>query len=261
LDLLSLEIVQALVTFNEMETSEDENIRKEQLRYLIINYGEYLTGNSHIKYDDALEVLRDVAIDGLYEYLDEQIDTRNVLYAVLLKYKQRSEWFRRARLRAIAENGLEGKNGERALAADVQEYVLDQGVEFIVEPTSASGEADLILRDSEGRYIIIDAKYIPPDATRSRILETIASGFNQVSRYCNDYNEPEGFLATFVCTSTKIRLELEETDGFRFLSIGGKTIYYLPINIADLPSASVEGKATEMVFPATELIESVPSPT
>jgi hypothetical protein len=46
-----------------------------------------------------------MAIDGVYEYLDEQIDTRNVIYSILLKYKQHSEWFHRKRLRAIADEG------------------------------------------------------------------------------------------------------------------------------------------------------------
>lgn len=233
---------------------------KQMEKFVVLNFGEYLTGDRHIKYDQALESLRDVAVDGLYEYLDEHIDTRNMLYAVLQKYKQRAEWFRRTRLRQIADNGLEGRTGERALALDLQEYVLDQGVEFVVEPLSASGEADLILRDSEGRYIIIDAKYIPADTTRSKILKKIASGFNQVSRYCDDYNEPAGFLVPFTRTSTKIRLELEESDSFRFLTLGGKTIYYLPVSIADLPSASTEGRAKEVSISTQELVDSITGP-
>jgi hypothetical protein len=41
---------------------------------------EYLTEDHFERAEDAIKPLRDVAIDGLYEYLDEQIDTRNVIY-------------------------------------------------------------------------------------------------------------------------------------------------------------------------------------
>ena len=252
---ICLSLVEAVARIENITKDKDKDLSNRVIEFLILNFGEYLTGDRRIEYDDAIEAIRDVAVDGLYEYLDEQIDTRNVLYAVLLKYKQRSEWFRRERLRGITKNGLEGKTGERALALDLQEYILDQGVEFFVEPLSVSGEADLVLRDSEGRYIITDAKYISADATRSTILNKLASGFNQVSRYCNDFNEPSGFLVPFVLTATKIRLDLEESDGLRYLSIGGKIIYYLPINIANLPSASTEGQAEEILITADELVK------
>lgn len=103
----------------------------------------------------AIKALREVAIDGIYEYLDEQIDTRNVISSILLKYKQHSEWFHRKRLRDIADDGLEGIKGERGLARDLDEYVFNQHVEFIIEPRSSTGEADLILREPGGRYLVI----------------------------------------------------------------------------------------------------------
>lgn len=226
--------------------------------FLLANLGEYITQNNRIQVEEAIRVIRDVAVDGLYEYLDEQLDARNVLYAILLKYKQRSEWFHRARLRQTAEQGLEGRRGERALAVDLQGYVLDQGVEFVVEPTSASGEVDLILRDSDGGYVVIDAKYITVDATRSDMRDRLAHGFHQVARYCDDFNEPSGYLVAFVCTPTRIRLELEESDGFRYLVLGGKTIYFLPVDIADLPSASKAGKAEEVTISKAELVTALP---
>lgn len=229
-------------------------VEPDKRDFYIRIFGEFLTGNENIKFEEALDALRDVAVDGLYEYLDEQLDSRNALYAILLKYKQRSEWYHRCRLRMAATNGLEGKVGEGALATDLQEYVLDQGVEFTVEPTSASGEVDLILRDSEGRYIIIEAKYVPEGQSRSKVVSKIASGFHQVARYCDDYNEPEGFLVVFTCQLTNLRLELNEADGLRYLNLRGKTIYYVPVDIAELPSASKAGKADEFIILASELV-------
>lgn len=224
---------------------------------VLIRLAQYLTGPGMLNPVKAVELLRDVAIDGVYEYLDEQIDTRNVIYSILLKYKQRSEWFHQKRLRAIADEGLEGVKGERGLARDLDEYVFDQHVEFIIESRSSSGEADLILREPGGRYLIIDAKYVPVDSTRSTIRDQMNSGFHQVARYCEDYREPEGFLISFVRTSKRISLELEESDGLRFLKLGGKTIYYLPVQISEEPSASRSGKAEEVIIIKEELVSPV----
>jgi hypothetical protein len=226
--------------------------------YVLCNLAEYLTGQTPENPDEALKPLRDVAVDGIYEYMDEQIDTRNVIYSILLKYKQRSEWFRRARLRVIADEGQEGGKGERGLARDLQEYVFGQHIEFIVEPTSSSGEAHLILREPGGRYLVIDAKYVPVDATRSVIRDQIGAGFHQVARYCEDFREPEGFLVSFIRAPKRISLELEESDGLNFLKIGGKTIYYLAVQISDEPSASKSGKADEVVIAKEELASPVP---
>lgn len=128
--------------------------RKVDLEDLIREVAIAITGVS-TGTDDSLEVVRDVALDGLYEWIDERIDSRNAILGLLIKYKQRSEWFGRRQLRLLAEQG-----GERSLAVDLQQYIFDQGVEFVIEPSSSSGEADLVLRDTDGSHVILDAKYI-----------------------------------------------------------------------------------------------------
>ena len=246
---LCLHVVRAITNTTAMQPDVRD--------FVVCSLAEYLTGQDPGKAEEAVKPLRDVAVDGVYEYLDEQIDTRNVIYSILLKYKQHSEWFNRKRLRGIADEGLEGIKGERGLARDLNEYVFNQHVEFIIEARSSSGEADLILREPAGRYLIIDAKYVPVDSTRSTIRDQMNSGFHQVARYCGDYHEPEGFLVSFIRTSTRISLDLEESDGLRFLKLGGKTIYYLPVQISDEPSASKSGKANEVVITKEELVSPV----
>lgn len=226
----------------------------EKIEFFIRSLGEFLTCNDRIEFGEAVKIIRDVAVDGLYEFLDEHLDERNAIYFLLIKYKQRSEWFRKLRLRGIAENGLEGRSGERALAIDVQEYVLDQGVEFFVEPASSSGEVDLVLKSSGDRYLIIDAKYLREHEDRSAVVSKLAGGFHQVSRYCTDYSVPDGFLVCFVATKTRLRLELEENDGIPFLAIGGKNVYYIEILIGEEPSASKSGKAQEYEIARAELV-------
>ena len=226
----------------------------EQIMYEGINqFATLITNENHFKISESIEPVRDFAIDGLFEYLDEQLDNRNAIYGLLMKYKQRCEWFYKNELRELTLNGHNGLKGERALAVDLQKYIFDQGVEFIIEPVSSSGEVDLILRASEGKYLIIDAKYIKDDIPKSAIIQKISSGFHQVMRYCEDYNEPEGFLVTFLNTDKRISLEISEADGFPFFTIGSKVIYHIFINICDEPSASKSGKAEEIIISTSEL--------
>lgn len=214
---------------------------------------EYLTKNDRIELDDAHQVIRDVALDGLFEYLDEQLDSRNMVLGVLQKYKQRCEWFHRERLRGIAAGTSKGK-GERALALDLYEYLFDQSVEFFVEPTSGSGEVDLVLREGDGRYILLDAKHLKADATPSTIRKKLADGFHQVAKYCEDYHQPAGHLVVFTESPRNISPELEPFDGWPGLRLGGKTIYLTQVSLADTPSASKLGKAEELAISRDDLI-------
>ena len=222
--------------------------------FLIRCLGEYLNGDDHIKLDDALQVIRDVALDGLFEYLDEHLDSRNIVLALLMKYKQRAEWFRRGQLRVVASPESDAKTGERALVMDLYEYLLDQSVEFFVESVSASGEPDIVLREPEGKYVVLDAKYINADASPSEVKRKLAAGFHQVARYCDDYQEPAGHLVLFSESRRRISLELENADGWRFLSLGGRIVYYTDIWIADAPSASKLGKAEEIAVSRADLL-------
>lgn len=234
------------------DCSEEE--RESRLEMLLTSLAALLYG-SFGGLDDSIDRLRDIAVDGLYEFVDESIDSRNAVLGLLIKYKQRSEWFHRVRLRNLAEEGVERRRrGEESLAVDLQEYVFDQGVEFTIEPTSASGEADLVLRDVDGSHVVLDAKYIPEGAPPSEFREKLARGFHQVARYCGDFHEPVGYLIAFIADAKVPRLPVTSSDGFDYVTINGKLIYYLPVFIADAPSASRAGTAQEVVITAEELV-------
>jgi hypothetical protein len=228
--------------------------------FLIRLLGEHLTKDENIELDDALRAVRDVALDGLFEFLDEHLDSRNIVLALLAKYKQRAEWFRRAELRTLASPDAGGRRGERALAMDLYEYLLDQSVEFFVEPMSGSGEPDVVLREPTGKYVVLDAKHIKADDSASDIKRKLAAGFHQVARYCDDYQEPAGHLVVYSESRLRISPELEDGDGWRFLSIGGRTVYYTEIWIADAPSASKLGKAEEIVVSKADLLTVITTP-
>lgn len=213
-------------------------------------YGEF-------KNDDDANVdrLRDIAVEGFYEYLDESIDSRNAMMGLLVKYKQRSEWFHRPRLRALARDGVaKHRAGEESLAVDLHEYIFDQGVEFSIEPTTASGEPDVVLLDVDGAKVVIDAKYVPKDAPPSVFKKKIAEGFHQVARYCADVHEPVGYLVVFIEDTKLPRLPTVASDGFEHFELKGKHVFYLPVVIADAPTASRAGIAEEVEVNADEIV-------
>lgn len=206
---------------------------------------------------EIIEPIKDIAVRDLYEYIDEFLDGINAVNGLLNKYKQNAEWFQREQIQQILSAGYGGKRGERALALHLQQYIFDQGIELVVEPSSASGEADFLLRDPSGQYTIIDAKLIKADASPSEITRKIAEGFNQVARYCADYNQTIGFLAVFVNDNISILVDLDQSATFRFFKIGGYQIYYIEINIADRRSASTSGKAKQIHIPRATLVEEI----
>lgn len=183
------------------------------------------------KGEEIVEALRDVCVQAIYDYLDEAIDSRNAVLALLVKYKHRCEMYRRYRLRDAATSGLEGRDGEKALAFDLYEYLHDQGVDFWIESTSASGEPDLVSREAGGEPLVADAKYIRSDLPRNKVVKTVASGFRQVLDYCKDHDEPVGYLVIFVDKDITIDLEAERDDAFLCFRTGGYTVYYVIIDI------------------------------
>lgn len=233
---------------------ENPNDNFYQVLAVFLTKEEYSIRHSE---NNPLDAIKDIAVNDLYEFLDETLDSVNAVNGLLHKYKQSVEWFQRDRLHAIIETGNEGKSGERGLALHLQQYVFDQGIEFTIEPTSASGEADLVLRDVSGQYTIIDAKYIAQNSSPSTIKRKIAEGFNQVSRYCNDFNQFEGFLAIFVDEDITIQIDIDQIDGYRYIRFGGYIIYYIEINISQRLSASKSGKAKQISISREELLHNI----
>lgn len=218
---LSWSVLKAL---SAMELSE-RNTRSVYLLAL------FLTGFESVqRASDLADAVRDVGVQAVYDFLDEQIDSRNVVIGLLHKYKTRCEWYRRDRLRDAAVNGLEGRKGERALAFDLYEYLDDQGVDFAIESATASGEPDLLASEASGQPLVADAKYVVEDA---KLADTLASGFRQVRSYCSDKNEPVGYLVVFLNCGVSPDLKADRDDGFPCFRLGGISVYYVVVDIRE----------------------------
>ena len=190
--------------------------------------------------EETLEHFRTRYLDPFYEYLDEHLDDRNYVLGSLIRYKHVCEWFRRDQLYCLW-NG-DTKRGEHLLAFNMYEYLHEQGVDFQIEPTSASGEPDMVSLQAGSREpLIADAKVFNPDRGHGKAY--LIKGFHQVHRYVCDYNETVGYLVIFNTGERPIRFALRNAAApVPQILFNHKTIFLLEIDIfPHIESASKRG--------------------
>jgi hypothetical protein len=182
--------------------------------------------NNIFESSEALEFFTDNFVETLYDYLDEHLDDQRALLALLRRYKHRCEWFRREALLALWQK--DKAKGERALAEDLYEYLHDQGLEFAIEPSSASGKPDLISAQVGDERLIADAKVFKDGTGKSYL----ASGFHQIYQYTLDYNQPFGYLVVFKTCEDDLKFPMaDQEQSIPFLVHNNKTIFFVVVDI------------------------------
>jgi hypothetical protein len=218
-----------------------------------ITVGRSITHES--KHNDCVEGFRLAYVEPLFDYIDEQIDDKRMTLLLLKKYKHRCEWFRRAGLltRCMAET----QRGEKTLAYDLYEYLHDQGVQFHIEPESASGRPDLISAQTGKDRLVADVKVFNPE--RGQNTAYIAKGFRQVYEYMKDYNEPFGYLVIFKTCPEDLSIVTERQESaVPFVTHNNKTVFLLTIDICEYEqSASKRGTLKAFELTPKEFVEAL----
>jgi hypothetical protein len=204
--------------------------------------------------DATLQDFRQAYLEPFYEFVDEQLQDSNLILAQLIRFKHLAEWFRRKELWDVFTQ--ESHAGERRLAFKVYEYLCEQGITFSIEPTSASGEADMIGIQDGKNPLVADVKIFDPLGSRG--TGYIRKGFHQVYRYLQDFNKPVGYLVVFKVAEKNLRVEGAEGEIPR-IQVGNKTIFMVEVDIfPHQESASRRGVSEEeVVFTAnigTEMV-------
>ncbi len=180
---------------------------------------------------EALELVREIFLEPFYEYVDESLDDQRAMLALLLRYKHRSEWFHRGRLWELSQGN--SRNSERLLALDLYSYLHDQGIDFTIEPSSLTGEIDLIAAQGSLDPLLADAKVFDAEG-RSKAY--IRKSFNQIYTYTQQYNEPFGYLGIFKTTERDLRFSLRTpTSDIPVVSYNHKTIFPITVDIYPHP--------------------------
>jgi hypothetical protein len=170
------------------------------------------------KHDDALNGFRETFLEPFYEYIDDGLDQQAAVLSLLVKYRRTVKWFERDAIVAIA------KDDERKLAKHLYAYLFEQGMEFHIEPQSASGEADLVAPE-----LVLDAKVF--DGER-RGTSYIASGLHQVHTYARDFNQEVGYLIVYKTCPETLDFPFAAAGQIApYVTAAGKTIYIFVIDI------------------------------
>jgi hypothetical protein len=207
------------------------------------------------KYDECVERFRQAYVEPLFDYIDEQIDDKRMTLLLLKKYKHRCEWFQRASL--LTKCMGETQKGEKTLAYDLYQYLHDQGVQFHIEPESASGRPDLISAQTGKDRLVADVKVFNPE--RGQTTAYIAKGFRQVYDYMKDYTEPFGYLVIFKTCPEDLSIVTEKQESaVPFVMHNNKTIFLLVVDICEYEqSASKRGTLKSYELTPKEFVEAL----
>ena len=194
-------------------------------------------------------------IEPLFDYIDEQIDDRRTVLGLLLKYKHHIEWFRRDDLRTKFQANT--RKGEKILACDLYAYLHDQGLDFWIEPSSISGEADMVSAQEGPGRLVADVKIFDPGKAKG--TSYLHSAFNQVYQYTKDYNDSFGYLVIFKTCPEDLSVNARDQDaGIPFFTHNSKTIFLLVIDIFDYPApASKRGHLKSYELLGQDLVRTI----
>lgn len=200
------------------------NADMSRIHMIARGYGSASTHN------EAIEIIRDIFLEPFYEYVDEHLDDQRAMLALLLRYKYRSEWFHRERLWTLTQT--EPQRAEKLLALDLYTFLYDQGIDFSIEPSSLTGEVDLIGAQDSKDPLLADTKIFDGEVRGKNYLR---KAFNQIYTYTQHHNEPFGYLVIFKTTDKDLRFSLTTLSDVPVLIYNHKTIFLLTIDIYAYP--------------------------
>jgi len=137
-------------------------------------------------------------VQPIFDYLIEQLLTRQSVHGALLRYRARSEFYNRVELVEIASLKGERKTDdvEQRLKGNLNRYLHDQGIDFVIDPRLERGMIDYILEHapSESRKTYVEAKVFD---SKRRNKDYIVQGIGQSLIYARQYRSPEIYLVVY----------------------------------------------------------------
>ncbi len=201
----------------------------------------------------------------LIDYLDERLDEQQAMLGLLVRYKQRCEWFNKRELLKVVREEQDAKDkGEKGkaevedvLKEDLYRYLHDQGINISIAPDSPRGRIDLILHQQKETRKYLEGKVFD---NKGRGKQYIVKGFGQLSQYLHDYHASAGYLLIY--SNSNERPEIvgdDQQGGIPFVRCENhRIIYILVIDIHEYPGPASTQPYKTVRISADELNQAEP---
>ncbi len=185
-------------------------------------------------------------LEPVYKYIIEKIVSVDVFLYLLLKYKNKIEWFKREKLYSLYNNDT--SKGEDSLTKNFQEYLLDQGVDYpFSTPKSPKGRADLVTYLGSADPLAIEVKLFNPEKGLNK--EHIKQGIRQAYEYAKDYGSANGYLLIFNTINKELIFDgTEKESKYNKMEFMNKMIFIVVVNIARVEETASKTKKIEKVI-------------
>jgi hypothetical protein len=174
----------------------------------------------------SLETFKSLFIIPLYEYLDECLDDVHLITAILVRYKQKCEWFQRKYL--FDKQDIDTSKAEENLKFHLFDYLHDQGVNLTIEPYSVKGRIDLIYDQKGEDRVFAEVKVLRSRNDKGNIVE----GFSQLIRYLDNFNATVGYLVVYKACEEELSFSLShQFQSLPYEIYGSKTVIVIPVDL------------------------------
>lgn len=194
------------------------SLTSEQLPSRLVNNGERIAdiaknrgGGGPVM--PAVVAFYKALVEPVVTFLLSSLDLEVEIVRLMLKYKQRTEWFERSRLLNVAQR--DEHQVESALKQDFYRFLFDQGIEFTIDPLTpeGTGKPDILAKLLDGNILLVEAKVFD---NIQRDIRHVRKGVDQALKYAEQFNTLAAFLLTFNIFDGK------SSNGSRLTFAGGR---------------------------------------
>lgn len=192
----------------------------------------------------------------IYNFIFDYIEKSGEISFLLMKYKQKREWFYRKK---FYQEYLDSGKLEYFLDMDIRSFLFDNGIDYpLSAPVSPTGRVDIISNINSADPLLLEVKFV--DKEKGYGKEKIYAGLTQAVNYADDYGKGLVRLVIFNADEKDKKIIIDSNKNNEvfppILIVNGITIEIFVININPKgKSASEQKKIEEVLITEKELLK------
>jgi hypothetical protein len=174
-------------------------------------------------------------IQSLADYLCERLSQQQAIFGTLLRYKWRSEFYNRDELSKIAEDtntNAKADEVEKRLKGDLNRYLHDQGIDFIIDPKLERGMIDYFVQANAAEKLVLIEGKVHDGGGRNKAK--VIQGIDQAYEYAKQYQYPRVYYVVYNTAERELRFALNEekiSNAIQPISAPGVRIFALVVDV------------------------------